>query len=91
VRVRILKPIAGIAQGVSLAHLLPDLTYDIDATLGRYLVSIGAAEAVTSTATRVVRQDGGEKIIGSVSDTHVAEAADKPKATRRRSPSRKKR
>lgn len=45
-RVRILKPLAGVLDGVSLGHLISGLTYDLDESLAGYLVSIRAAEAV---------------------------------------------
>ena len=88
-RIRILKPIAGIIQGVSLGSLRVGLTYDIDATLARYLVSTGAAEAVASTLTRVVRHDDREGFTKTTGGTDVVEAADKPE--RKRSARRKKR
>jgi hypothetical protein len=46
VRVRILKSMAGVLDGVSLGHLLPGLTYDLDESLAGYLLSIRSAEAV---------------------------------------------
>ena len=45
-RVRILKSMAGVLDGVSLGHLVPGLTYDLDESLVGYLVSIRSAEAV---------------------------------------------
>ena len=92
-RVRILKSIAGVVQGVSLAHLHVGQTYDIDATLGRYLVSIGAAEAVPSSgAAPVSPLNGLEDSTTTRSGTPVTpvvEAADKPRP--KRSARRKKR
>ena len=43
-RVRILKPLAGVLGGVSLGHLRPGFMYDLEASLARYLISTGAAE-----------------------------------------------
>jgi hypothetical protein len=82
VRVLIRRPIEGIVQGISLAHLVPGLTYDLDATLGGHLVSVGAADAVSSfSPALVIPLDAPEdftKVLGGVSVTQIAEAADKP-------------
>jgi hypothetical protein len=50
VRVRILKPSEGILDGVSLGHLIPGLTYEVDRAVGRHLVQMKHAEEI-STAT----------------------------------------
>jgi hypothetical protein len=89
VRIRIVKPLQGIVQGVSLAHLAPGATYDVDATLGGYLVTVGAAEAVVSKRPAVVipldmTPDLG-KALGGVSVTRAAEAADQPRRKPQRS------
>lgn len=49
-RVRILKPSEGILDGVSLAHLIPGLIYDVEQPVGRHLVQMKHAEEI-STAT----------------------------------------
>jgi hypothetical protein len=46
VRIRILKQMAGVLDGVSLGHLEPGLTYDVEESLGAYLVSTQSAEEV---------------------------------------------
>ena len=43
-RVRILKPAEGILDGVSLAHLVPDTTYDVDPAVAYYLIATRHAE-----------------------------------------------
>jgi hypothetical protein len=87
VRVRIRKRLEGIVQGVSLSHLVPGLTYDLDPTLGGYLVSIAAAEAVSSKSPALIipleGEDGLNNALGGVSVSQVAEAADKPPRQRR--------
>jgi hypothetical protein len=54
VRVRILKPMAGVLDGVSLGHLIPGLTYEVEESLGSYLVSTQSAEEVAFDDSRVV-------------------------------------
>src|SRR5258705_12678762 len=53
-RVRILKPSAGIMDGVSLSHLLPGLTYDVEPSLGHYLTLNQYAEEVPSETLALV-------------------------------------
>jgi len=84
-RVRILKPSEGVVQGVSLGKMFPGLTYDLDPTLARYLMSIGAAVAAPSRSPALVippANDDFDKALGGISVTHVAEAADKPRRKR---------
>jgi hypothetical protein len=81
-RVRIRKRVEGVVQGVSLSHLVPGLTYDLDSTLGGYLVAVGAADAVTSKSPAlVIPLDGDDvlnKALGGISVTQINEAADRP-------------
>jgi hypothetical protein len=88
VRVRIRKPLEGIVQGVSLAGLVPGLTYDLDATLGGYLVTVGAADAIVSSSPAlVIPLDAPEDlppVLGGVSVSQIAEAADEPGRKRSR-------
>jgi hypothetical protein len=44
VRIRIVKPTAGVLDGVSLGHLVPGMTYEVEESLGAYLVGIRCAE-----------------------------------------------
>jgi hypothetical protein len=87
VRVRIRTRLEGIVQGVSLGHLVPGLTYDLDSTLGGYLVAVGAAEAVTSRSPALIipleDEDGLNKALGGISVSQIAEAAEKPPRKRR--------
>ena len=88
--IRILKPVAGIVQGISLASLKPGVTYDVDASLGGYLVTIGTADAVASSSPAMVipldRFEEFSKALGaSVTEiAELAEAADKPRRKARR-------
>jgi hypothetical protein len=52
VRIRILKQMAGVLDGVSLGHLEPGLTYDVEESLGAYLVSTQSAEEVAFADTQ---------------------------------------
>jgi hypothetical protein len=86
VRVRILKPLQGVVQGFSLASLRLGHTYDVDATLGGYLVSVGAADAVPTfkpvPGSPLDAPDDHSKALGGVSVNPNAEAADKPRRKR---------
>jgi hypothetical protein len=92
-RVRILQPSRGVMQGVSLSQMFPGLTYDLDPTLARYLMSTSAAVAAPSRSPALLIPPGAEddfyKALGGISVTHNAEAADKP--GRKRTAGRKKR
>ena len=87
VLVRIRKVQEGIVQGVSLSHLVPGLIYDLDPTLGGYLVSIGAAESLPSKGMAlVIPLEAGEdynRPLGGVSVTQRADAADASRRKRR--------
>jgi hypothetical protein len=65
--------------------LEPGVIYDLDPSLGGYLVSTGAADAVPSSsrdiAIPVRRRDFG-KADGGVRVTQIAQAADKPRRKR---------
>jgi hypothetical protein len=54
VRIRILKQSEGILDGVSLAHLIPGLIYDVDAPIGRHLVQLKHAEEISTAAPGLV-------------------------------------
>ena len=85
-RVRIRKSLQGIVQRVSLSHLRPGLTYDLNATLGRYLVTVGAADAVPSTNPALVipldTEDAFNRALGGISVTQIVEAADQRRRKR---------
>jgi len=88
-RVRILKPSAGIMDGVSLSHLLPGLTYDVEPSLGHYLTLNQYAEEVPSaTPAAVIPVDdlrAFNDLAGSVSIVHVRDhAAHKPPRIRKK-------
>ena len=79
-RVRIVKTSEGVIQGVSLRKMFPGLTYDLDPTLARYLMSIGAAVAAPSRSPALViplADDDFDKALGGISVTQITEAADK--------------
>ena len=88
-RVRILKPSAGIMDGVSLSHLLPGLTYDLEPSLGHYLTLNQYAEEVpAATPALVIPVDDPRAfngLAGGVSIVHVRDqAADKPRRARKK-------
>ena len=49
-----LKPMVGVLDGISLSRLVPGLTYDVEASLARYLITCGAAEETASTRPALV-------------------------------------
>lgn len=91
-RVRIVKPIAGILDGVSLSTLAPGLIYELEASLARYLISCGAAEeSAPERAASVVPDDdpyiahvvGGVLVTQAPASPRQHTAADKPPRVRR--------
>ena len=48
-RIRILKQIEGVVDGISLSHLTPGRVYDLSASLGHYLVQNGSAHELGPT------------------------------------------
>jgi hypothetical protein len=91
-RVRIVKPIVGILDGMSLSTLVPGLIYDLEASLARYLISCGAAEESAGTlAVSVVPDDdpyiahlvGGVIVTQAPASPRQRTAADKPPRVRR--------
>lgn len=92
-RVRILQSMAGVLDGVSLGHLVPGLTYDLDESLAGYLVSIRSAEAVPEAESPVSGNSDEslfERVGRGVTITnrgHQPERAvvhDRPRGTRRK-------
>ncbi len=89
-RVRIIKPLAGILDGVSLSTLAPGFIYDLEVSLVRYLISCGAAEeSADGRAVSVVPEDDPyiAHVVGGVIVTQAVAsprdtAADKPPKVR---------
>ena len=54
-RVRILKPLVGVIDGVSLAALKPGSLYELEETLARYLVGLGGAEESFPTRPALIK------------------------------------
>jgi hypothetical protein len=99
-RVRIIKAIAGVIDGVSLSALVPGLIYSLEEGLASYLVSCGAAEeSVGTRPASVVPADDPyiAHVVGGVIVTQAIPrpqeiAADKPpKVLRLRKPKRTRR
>ena len=90
-RVRIVKPLAGILDGVSLSTLAPGLIYDLEASLARYLISCGTAEeSAAERAVSVVPEDDPyiAHVVGGIIVTQAPAspqdtAADTPRKVRR--------
>ena len=91
-RIRILKPVSGVLDGVSLSSLSPGLHYDVEASLARYLISTGAAEGIASgpPALVIAADDpyiahftGGVTVRQDIKPTRDV-AADKPARDRRK-------
>jgi hypothetical protein len=53
-RIRIIKPLAGVLDGQSLAKFTPGLLYELDAALARQLISMGCAREEHSHAPALV-------------------------------------
>ena len=90
-RVRIIKPMAGIVDGVSLSALVPGLIYELEEGLALYLMSCGAAEeSAAMGAVSVVPPDDPyiAHVVGGVIVTQITAppqetAADRPPKVRR--------
>ena len=75
--------------GVSLSHLLPGLTYDVDPSIAHYLTSNRYAEAVSSEPPALVIALDDPAVLnvlaGGVSVTHARDrAADNPRRARKK-------
>ena len=89
-RVRILKPSAGIIERVSLSSLLPGLTYELPASLGTFLVAKGSAVEVVPAPGIVIPLDNPDafhQILGGVT---VVQPRDRPDERPSGQPARKK-
>ena len=53
-RVRLLNPAEGILDGVSLAHLVTGLTYDLEPSVANYLIANRSAEELMPSASALV-------------------------------------
>jgi hypothetical protein len=53
-RVRIINSAEGIIDGVSLAHLVTGLTYDLDPSVANYLIAKGSAEELLPSESALV-------------------------------------
>ena len=53
-QVRMLKPMVGVLDGISLSRLVPGLMYDVEDGLARYLITCGSAEETASTRAALV-------------------------------------
>jgi hypothetical protein len=54
VRVRMLRPLAGVFNRVRLSYFHPGLSYDVDPSLGHYLISQRAAEEFRDTGPMLI-------------------------------------
>jgi hypothetical protein len=93
VRIRILKPMAGVLDGVSLGHLEPGLMYEVDESLGAFLVSTQSAEEVAFDDLRDVDSKDEtliEHVARGVTITHATQplervvSHDRPRKSRRK-------
>lgn len=93
VRIRILKPMAGVLDGVSLGHLEPGLTYEVEESLGGYLVSTESAEEVAFGDSRAMDSKDDtliEHVARGVTVTHTTQplervvSHDRPRKSRRK-------
>ena len=63
-RVRVLKPMVGVLDGVSLSRLVPGLGYDLEDGLARYLITCGAAEEMAG---------GRPALVAPIDDPYIAQ------------------
>ena len=87
-RVRILKPGEGIMDGVSLGHLVPDTVYDLDPSVGHYLIQTRHAERVRESDDALVIPLDNPRAYSQLTRgitivPPLAEAADRPPRRRR--------
>jgi len=96
VRIRIVKYVEGILEGVSLSHLVPGRVYDVEASLGNYLVQNGSAHELRATDDALVTPLDNPKafeqltrgVVVSITDAGTADdrerrgGIDRRKATR---------
>ena len=83
-RVRILKPSEGIMDGVSLAHLVPDTTYELEPTVAHYLLESRHAELSSALAIPLDNARAYSQLTRGVTVIPpLAEAADRPQLRRR--------
>ena len=69
--VRVVRPLAGIVDGVPLRFLVPGATYDLPEQLARYLLEIGdVVEGNRSEVTRTPKSDS-EPNIDRLSDSAI--------------------
>ena len=81
-RVRIRKASSGVIDGVSLAHLQPGGVYNVNDSLGNYLIAAGLAESPIADVQALSEPDDLEKALGGVTVTQIDHAADKVSSTR---------
>jgi len=58
-RIRITKPLEGVMDGVSLSLLIPGVVYEVNVSLGTWLVCQGVAEEDVSLVVPVVLPEDG--------------------------------
>jgi hypothetical protein len=94
VRIRILKPMAGVLDGVSLGHLEPGLTYEVEESLGAYLVSTQSAEEIAFGDSRIMDSKDDtliEHVARGVTVTNATQPLERVVSHDRRRKSRRKR
>jgi hypothetical protein len=88
-----LTPAEGIVDGVSLAHLVPGLTYDLEPFVAEHLIAMTNAEELPVSASALVIPLDNPRAFSQLTRgvtivQPLAEAADAPPRTRRRSKKR---
>jgi hypothetical protein len=82
-RVRIIRPLAGVLEGQSLARLIPGLLYEMDDAFARQLISMGGAREETSQQPALVIRGSDEqpddaRLTGGVRVVALDTADDRP-------------
>ena len=87
-RVRIVRPLAGVIEGQPLSRFMPGLVYDVNSFLGFQLIEIdGAVEEPFADPVDVVHEDDMEHMEGPmIGGIHVVQPDSAKERSSRRKP-----
>lgn len=88
-RIRLVKALDGVLDGLALSQFLPGYIYDVDESVGRQLVAMNAAIEVRSTDPALVTSDNDadghvERLAGGIIVVPPHRAQDRPETRRRK-------
>jgi len=78
-RVRILKPLVGVVDRISLSRMIPGAVYDLPAITANFLISQRSAETVRATKAARAPDDFSQFLGGVRVTMPRAEADDTPR------------